>query len=135
MAVQRQAVHQAEQALQGKVLGLGFRVYTVGFVESPHAPAAGYISVGLVLVPHTSVRAGGCALDGLAVQPAGSPVVVPPLAAVVHWLGTVINAHLVSLALLPQAREVMSGPCLFQPVTMLLTAGPVCCCLAESALL
>ncbi|KAK9808144.1 hypothetical protein WJX73_001912 [Symbiochloris irregularis] len=34
------------------------------------------------------------------------PVIVPPLRAVVQWLGTVINAHLVSLALLPKAHQV-----------------------------
>ena len=40
---------------------------------------------------------------------AQSPVAVPTLANVVQWLGVVVNAHLVALALLPGAREVRFG--------------------------
>lgn len=39
----------------------------------------------------------------------GFPVAIPSLKAVAQWLGMVINAHLVALALLPKAHQVSAG--------------------------
>ena len=50
--------------------------------------------------------AAGSGMEAAALAVAQSPVCVPPLDNIIQWLGLLVNAHMVNLAMLPEAREV-----------------------------